>query len=117
MTTLLHDEQCLFCKIAKKEIPSTIVFENEKVLAFKDIAPVAPIHLLFIHKNHTSHVSDLVENDPCQLSDIFLAIKEYTQKNKIADEGFRVLTNTGVNGGQTVFHTHFHLLGGKKLPM
>lgn len=107
--------ECLFCKIIDGKIPSTKVFENDKVYAFKDIQPHAAIHILFIHKNHTSDVNNLMTNEPSQIVDIFSAIKEVTEKEKMNEKGFRVLTNMGPHAGQTVFHTHFHVLGGEPL--
>jgi len=107
--------ECIFCKIIDGKIPSTKVFENEKVYAFKDIQPHAAIHFLFIHKNHTTDVNNLMTNEPSQILDIFSAIKEVTMREKMDVQGFRVLTNLGPHAGQTVFHTHFHVLGGEPL--
>lgn len=108
-------KDCIFCKILNGEIPSTKVYENEKVFAFVDIAPHAKEHYLFIHRNHTTDVNDLIENSPQDLLDLYSAIKEFTEDGKLAKNGFRVVTNMGADGGQTVFHTHFHLLGGEPL--
>lgn len=107
--------ECLFCKIIDGKIPSTKVFENDKIYVFKDIQPHAAIHFLFIHKNHTSDVNNLMTNEPSQIVDIFSAIKEVTEREKMDEKGFRVLTNLGSYAGQTVFHTHFHVLGGEPL--
>ena len=108
--------ECLFCKIIKKEIPSSIVFENEKVIGFKDIFPQAKEHFLFIHKLHTKDLRDLIKKDKSQAQDILCAIDEFLDSSEeLAENGFRVVTNSGKNGGQTVFHTHFHLLGGESL--
>lgn len=111
----MKDEDCLFCKIVDGKIPSTKVFENEKVFAFKDLHPSASHHYLFIHKGHTKDVNDLVINEPEQMAEIFLAIREVSQKEGLDKTGFRVVTNMGPNAGQTVFHTHFHMLGGEQL--
>lgn len=105
---------CLFCKIIKGEIPSKKVFENDSVYAFVDIYPQAKTHLLFIHKNHTANINEM-SDDSKAIGDVFKAIKEYTTENKMDVDGFRVVTNLGQNAGQTVFHTHFHVLGGEKL--
>ncbi|MBF0312555.1 MAG: histidine triad nucleotide-binding protein [Oligoflexia bacterium] len=110
------DEHCIFCKIIKGEIPSQKVYEDEQVTAFKDIHPAAPIHLLFVHKNHTQDINHTLAESPQDILDLFAAIKSYTQKERLDDRGFRIITNLGVDGGQSVFHTHFHLLAGKKLP-
>lgn len=106
---------CIFCKIIKGEIPSTKIFENESVIGFKDLRPQAKIHQLFIHKNHTKDINDLAGNDPKQLADLFTAMKEYSEKEGLTKDGFRVVTNLGPHAGQTVFHTHFHLLAGEPL--
>lgn len=106
---------CLFCKIIKGEIPSKKVFENESVYAFLDINPLAQKHILFISKNHNKNINELVEDKPQDLISIFKAIKEYTEKDKLNESGFRVVTNLGKDALQTVFHTHFHVLGGERL--
>jgi histidine triad (HIT) family protein len=106
---------CIFCKIASGKIPSSSVFENEQVLGFKDLHPQAPIHLLFIHKKHTNNINELVLNDPDQLNDLFNAITIYTQEAELEQKGFRIVTNLGAHAGQTVFHTHLHVLGGAPL--
>lgn len=106
---------CIFCKIIKGDIPSTKVFENDKVLAFKDLRPQASVHTLFIHREHTKDINDLMSSDPAQIADIFQAISEYTRREKFDQHGFRVVTNLGPYAGQTVFHTHFHVLAGEPL--
>lgn len=106
---------CLFCEIIKGNIPSSKVFENDKVYAFKDINPLAKEHYLFIHKNHSKDLLDLTQQDPQQLLDIFLAIQEFLKDSDLSQNGFRIVNNMGKDGGQTVFHTHFHLLGGEQL--
>ena len=111
----MKDSDCIFCKIVEGKIPSTKVFENEYTLAFKDLHPDASHHYLVIHKSHTSDVNDLTLNEPQQLAQIFSAISEVSRNVGIDKTGFRVVTNQGANGGQTVFHTHFHLLGGEPL--
>jgi len=107
---------CLFCKIVDGSIPSEKVFENENVIAFKDIHPQAKDHVIFIHKKHTKNIIEMNDEQPAQITEIFQAISDYTHLvNGLAEEGFRVVTNVGPNAGQTVFHTHFHILGGEKL--
>lgn len=106
--------ECIFCKIINGKIPSTKVFENEKIFAFKDLHPQAKIHLLFIHKEHSANVNEMSEN-PIFLTEIFQGIAEYTKKSGLEKMGFRVVTNLGKDAGQTVFHTHFHVLGGEPL--
>lgn len=105
-------DNCIFCKIVNKEIPSTIVYENDKVLAFKDINPVAPVHVLIIPKNHIADINHLDKGNADVLIDIHLAAKKIAQQMGISDKGFRLINNCGVDAGQTVFHLHFHLIGG-----
>ncbi len=106
---------CLFCKIINSEIPSEKIFENEFVYGFKDINPMAKEHYLFIHKEHTKNINDISMNNPNQFADIFSAIREFTQNNDLEKNGFRTVSNVNAHGGQTVFHTHFHVLGGEQL--
>ena len=106
---------CIFCKIADGTIPSTKIYEDEQVIGFKDLRPQAAIHQLFIHKRHTKDINDLAQNDPSQLADLFHGIRLYTEKEGLTREGFRVVTNLGAHAGQTVFHTHLHVLGGESL--
>lgn len=112
-------ENCLFCRIFEKKIPSTIHYESKNVLAFQDLHPVAPTHLLFIHKNHSKDALEMVEKNPQDILDIFEAIRLWREQQKTQDktnsQSFRLLTNVGELAGQSVFHTHFHLVGGKKL--
>lgn len=109
-------DDCLFCKIFKGEIPSTKVYEDLNVIGFQDLYPQSKIHLLFIHKEHSKNVNEMMGNDPKQISDVFSAIKNYSEKEGLEkDGGFRVVTNLGSLAGQTVFHTHFHVLSGEQL--
>ena len=103
------EENCIFCKIINKEIPSTIVYEDENVLAFKDINPQAPIHIIVVPKKHVSSVLEIEEDMPqC----IFSAINKIAKELNIDKSGFRVITNCGKDAGQTVNHLHFHILAG-----
>jgi histidine triad (HIT) family protein len=106
---------CIFCKIVEGKIPSIKVYEDEKVIGFKDLRPQSKIHQLFIHKKHTTDISDMSQNASSQLVDLFQAIRLYAEEANLLQEGFRVVTNQGPNAGQTVFHTHFHFLGGEPL--
>ncbi len=110
-----QEKSCLFCKIVNGEVPSEKVFETSKVYAFKDIYPQAVEHYLFIHKEHTKNINSMAAQKPEHLEDIFKAIKEFTQQTYLETSGFRVVTNVNKNAGQTVFHTHFHVLGGEQL--
>ena len=109
------NEDCLFCKIIAGNIPSQKVFENENVYDFKDINPMSKEHYLFIHKKHTINLNEISDTDPEQLVHLFQAISEFSKTHKSIENGFRVVTNLGPDGGQTVFHTHFHVLGGEQL--
>ncbi len=105
---------CIFCKIAAGEIPSTKVYEDEKILAFKDINPQAPVHILIIPKAHYESVNALDETSAPIVGDIMLVAKRLAAEFK-RDSGYRIITNIGDDGGQTVKHLHFHLIGGVKL--
>jgi histidine triad (HIT) family protein len=105
---------CLFCKIIKKEIPSTAVYENEFVYAFRDIHPQAKHHILIVPKQHIASVME-TDTSSKTLKQVFDAVKEIVKKEKIDASGFRVVANNGPDAGQTVFHLHFHILGGERL--
>lgn len=105
-------EDCIFCKIINKEIPSEIIYEDENVLSFKDINPQAPIHIIVIPKKHMASV---LEADSKTVGDIFEAINRIAKQENIDKDGFRVITNCGKGAGQTVNHLHFHILAGTKL--
>ncbi|MGN0669036.1 MAG: histidine triad nucleotide-binding protein [Oscillospiraceae bacterium] len=107
-------ENCLFCKIIKGEIPSTKVYEDDKILAFRDINPQAPTHILVIPKEHIGGVDELCESNSSVVSHIFVKIAEIA-KNEGLTGGYRVVSNVGEDGGQTVRHLHFHIIGGAKL--
>jgi histidine triad (HIT) family protein len=107
---------CIFCKIAGKEIPSTVVYEDETVLAFKDLEPQAPVHVLVIPKKHVESVAALKAEDKELAAHILVyVIPQIARDLGVAESGFRVVANTGDEGGQTVKHLHFHLLGGRSL--
>ena len=106
---------CIFCKIAQKEIPSTIVYEDEDVIAFNDLNPEAPVHVLVIPKKHIESLNSASAEDQQFLGKIMLAIQKIAAEQGIAENGYRVVTNCGVQGGQTVMHLHFHLMGGREM--
>lgn len=108
------ENDCLFCKIVNKEIPSKIVYEDDDVLAFRDINPKAPIHILVIPKKHIDSVMDIKTEDTELLGKVFNGIREVAKKEGISERGFRVVSNCGKEGGQEVKHLHFHVLGGKQ---
>jgi histidine triad (HIT) family protein len=104
---------CLFCRIIRKEIPATIVWEDAHALAFRDIDPKAPTHVLVIPKAHVASLNEAT--DPTMLGRLMLAAREIAAEEGISESGYRVVVNTGAGAGQTVFHLHLHLLGGRKL--
>jgi len=106
-------ENCLFCKIAAGSIPSSVVYQDEDVVAFRDINPQAPQHILFIPRRHLSSMEDLTPEDAQLLARIFMAAKQIAHESGL-EQGYRFLTNTGPDAGQSVSHLHFHLLGGRQ---
>ena len=107
---------CLFCKIIAGEIPSTKVYEDEKILAFRDIAPQAPTHILVVPKEHIADCSAVTEENAAVVAHIFAAIPQIAKAEGL-ENGYRVVSNCGEDAGQTVRHLHFHILGGKKLAL
>ena len=105
---------CIFCKIINGDIPSAKVFENEKVLAFKDINPNAPVHILVIPKKHFSSMNEVSGENTIHAAKCLEAIALIAKQEKL-DKGYRVISNCGEDGGQTVMHLHFHILAGEKL--
>ena len=108
-------EECLFCKIVNGEIPSKKVYEDEDVLAFHDINPEAPIHILVVPKKHITSLAHINVEDEELIGKIFGAINKISELEGFKNEGYRVVNNCGENGGQSVKHLHFHILAGKKL--
>ena len=106
---------CIFCKIAEGEIPSKKLYEDEKVIAFHDISPEAPIHFLVIPKKHIKSVNEVSEENANIISHIFLVINKLVKELNIAETGYRIVNNCGKDGGQTVDHMHFHVLGQREL--
>ncbi|WP_196602814.1 histidine triad nucleotide-binding protein [Pectinatus frisingensis] len=107
---------CVFCKIVSKEIPASIVYEDDVALAFKDLEPQAPVHVLIVPKKHIKSLTDTTLEDKETISHIMVdVIPELAKEFKIVDNGFRTVINTGVEGGQTVAHLHFHLIGGRSM--
>lgn len=108
-------EDCLFCKIIAGEIPSTKVYEDEFVYAFKDINPLAPVHILVVPKIHISGADRIDAENSSYVARIFEAAAKIAAEQGIAEDGYRIITNIGENGCQSVKHLHFHILGGRKL--
>ena len=107
-------EDCLFCKIIKGEVPSSKVYEDDKVYAFKDINPAAPIHILVVTKKHIDSLADLSEEDEEYVWAIHKAMNKIAEEQGFKDDGYRVIINCGKNAGQEVMHLHYHLLSGAK---
>mgnify|MGYP000284825972 FL=1 len=108
-------ENCVFCKIIKGEIPSEKVYEDDEIFAFKDINPVAPIHILVIPKKHIETLLEVTEEDSKLIAKIYMTINIIAKDLGIEKDGFRVVANCGRDSGQEVMHIHFHMLAGKKL--
>ncbi len=106
---------CIFCKIINKEIPSSVVYENDKILAFNDISPQAPVHIVVIPKIHVSSANEINEANDHYIAEIFKAIPEIVKKAGIVETGYRIINNCGKDGCQSVEHIHFHILGGRQM--
>jgi histidine triad (HIT) family protein len=113
METIMPD--CLFCKIASGEIPAKIIHQDEFVVAFEDINPQAPHHKIIIPRKHIATLNDLKEEDANLVGKMMLSATSLAKSLNIADPGYRVLMNCNAGGGQTVFHIHMHLLGGRQM--
>jgi histidine triad (HIT) family protein len=114
----LHDENCIFCKIVAKNIPSTSVYEDENIYAFNDIHPWAPVHFLIIPKKHIASMAQITANDSALMGEIMTLVPKLALQagcNQYPDGGFRIIVNTGREGGQEVDHLHIHVIGGTKL--
>ncbi|WP_300383026.1 histidine triad nucleotide-binding protein [Clostridium sp.] len=106
---------CIFCKIGKGEIPSNKIYEDDKVLAFHDISKEAPVHFLVIPKTHIENINDINEENSKIISHIFTVISKIVKEFNISDTGYRIVNNCGKDGGQSVNHLHFHVLGQREL--
>jgi histidine triad (HIT) family protein len=111
----MSEENCIFCKISAGEIPANKVYEDEHALAFYDLTPQAPIHLLIIPREHLESLNDAGKSDEALLGHLLRLAPKIANQLGIAENGFRTVINTGVDGGQSVFHLHVHLLGGRML--
>lgn len=106
---------CIFCKIANKEIPAEIVYEDDDIVAFKDVQPLAPVHIVIIPKRHIASVNDLTDSDEALSGQLLLTAKKIAADLQISAKGYKLLIRTGQHGGQEVPHLHLHLLGGAQL--
>lgn len=105
----------IFSKIINKEIHADILFENDKILAFRDISPQAPVHFLVIPKKEIRTINDINEEDKSLIGELFIVAKEIAKKESISEKGYRTIFNCNEHGGQTVYHIHLHVLGGRQL--
>ena len=108
-------DDCLFCRIAAKKIPASVVYEDDEMLAFDDIHPQAPVHVLIIPKEHIASLNDLPEGREALLGRMVAKARDLAEAKGVARGGFRVVLNTGRDSGQAVFHIHFHLIGGRRM--
>jgi len=108
-------EECIFCKIAHGEMDADEVFRNEEIVAFRDIAPQAPVHVLIIPKRHIATVNDITPDDRDLIGNMFLVAKEIARREGLHERGYRLLFNCNREGGQAVYHIHLHLLGGRQM--
>lgn len=108
-------DSCIFCKIVSGEAKANIVYSDKQVTAFRDIHPVAPTHILIVPNKHIESVTTLEVEDEPLMGHIFTVARKLANDEGITDGGFRLITNTGANGGQTVFHLHVHLIGGQRM--
>jgi len=106
---------CLFCKFIRKEIPTRVVFEDEFCLAFEDINPKAPMHVLIVPKKHIGSINEMTPEDESVLGHLALVGRQIAQEKKVDQSGYRAVINTGPDAGQSVFHIHLHLLGGRSM--
>jgi len=108
-------ETCLFCKIVSKDIPAKIVYEDDRAIAFEDIDPKAPVHTLVIPKKHFSTLLDIAEADSDLMGHLLLVSREIARRKGIAERGFRIVTNCNPESGQSVYHIHLHVMGGRQM--
>ena len=111
----MDSSDCLFCKVLAGEIPADIIFESDHAIAFRDINPQAPTHALIIPRKHVATINDLEAGDEALVGNLFLAAKKIAADEGLSDAGYRVVMNCNAGAGQTVFHLHLHLLGGRPL--
>ena len=108
-------DECLFCKIVKGEIPADVVYESDAAIAFRDINPQAPTHVLVIPRKHIATINDIEEEDHALVGSLYEAARAIAKREGFSDEGYRAVMNCNAAAGQTVFHIHLHLLGGRSL--
>ncbi len=108
-------DSCIFCKIISNEAPATIVYRDAQVTAFRDTRPVAPTHILIVPNKHIESIGALEAEDEQLAGHLFTVARKLAEQEGIAKGGYRLITNTGLHGGQTIFHLHLHLIGGQRM--
>ncbi len=108
-------DECIFCKIVRGELPSTIVYKDEQVTAFRDINPVAPTHILVVPNRHIASTNEVSEQDEQLLGHLLTVVKPIADEEGITDTGYRLIINTGPDANQVVFHLHLHIIGGQRM--
>jgi len=108
-------ESCLFCRIAARELPSQMAHEDDRVVAFHDIAPVAPVHMLIVPRKHIATLNDVTPEDEALLAHMFQIARKLAEQSGVDQKGYRTLFNVNAEAGQTVFHLHLHVIGGRRL--
>jgi len=111
----MSEQDCLFCKILSGDIPADIIYESDSAIAFRDVNPQAPTHVLVIPRKHVATINDLDEDDQQMVGSLYLAAKEVAHAAGISEEGYRAVMNSNEGAGQSVFHIHLHVLGGRAL--
>jgi histidine triad (HIT) family protein len=111
----MSEQDCLFCKILSGDIPADIIYESDSAIAFRDVNPQAPTHVLVIPRKHVATINDLDEDDQQMVGSLYLAAKEVARAEGISEEGYRAVMNCNEGAGQSVFHIHLHVLGGRAL--
>ncbi len=106
---------CIFCRIVAGEAPGDMLYQDEQITAFRDIHPVAPVHVLIVPNRHIASVNDLEAEDESLLGSMFTAARMLAEQEGIRDSGYRLIVNTGAHGGQVVYHLHLHLIGGRRM--
>jgi histidine triad (HIT) family protein len=108
-------ESCLFCRIVNKELPSKVAYEDDRVVAFHDISPQAPVHILICPRKHIATLNDVSAEDGALLEHMFVTARKIAQDLGVAEKGYRTVFNVNADAGQTVFHLHLHVIGGRRL--
>jgi len=111
----MSSDDCLFCKILDGEIPAELIYESDTAVAFRDVNPQAPTHVLVIPRKHIATINDIEQDDQEIIGSLYTAAREVAAKEGIADDGYRAVVNCGEGAGQTVFHIHLHVLGGRQM--